>query len=230
MIFSLIIPCFNEAKNIPLVLDSCNFIKSSDQIEVILVDNGSTDDTQEIFTKLLPDYPFCKSVRVENNNGYGSGILAGLKVAKGETLGWTHADMQTNPKDILKGLILFEEDSENIFIKGRRIERPLSDSIFTLGMSIFESMLLHKPMYDINAQPTMFTRSLYNSWINPPNDFSLDLFAYYTALKQGYNIKRFQVRFGDRANGISNWNLNWKSKLKFINRTIRYSLKLKKQL
>ena len=70
MIFSLVIPCFNEAKNIPLVLESCNFIKTLDKIELILVDNGSTDDTQEVFTKLLPNYPFCKSVRVENNIAY----------------------------------------------------------------------------------------------------------------------------------------------------------------
>ena len=230
MIFSLVIPCFNEAKNIPLVLESCNFIKTLDKIELILVDNGSTDDTQEVFTKLLPNYPFCKSVRVENNIGYGNGILAGLAVANGEILGWTHADMQTDPKDILKGLKLFEKNSKKFFIKGRRVERPFGDNIFTFGMSVFESILLLKPMYDINAQPTMFSRSLYNNWKNPPSDFSLDLYAYYSALKQGYIVRRFQVKFGDRAHGLSNWNINWKSKLKFIVRTIKYSIKLKKQL
>ena len=59
-------------------------------------------------------------VSVKNNKGYGHGILAGLKVAKGEIIGWTHADLQTDPIDVLKGLDLFHNspNPEFLFIKG----------------------------------------------------------------------------------------------------------------
>lgn len=228
MRFSLIIPCFNEGKNIPILLEKCKFIKDYENIELILVDNGSTDHTQMIIKQYINEMPYCKLVCIENNLGYGYGILSGLAEAKGEILGWTHADLQTDPRDILKGLELFNRDESLHFVKGRRVNRPLKDAVFTVGMSIFESLLLFKPLFDINAQPTMFKRDLYNQLINPPFDFSLDLYLYYNALKMGYYPKKFDVNFGERAHGISNWNVNWTSKLKFIERTIKYSLKLKK--
>ena len=97
-------------------------------------------------------------------------------------------------------------------------------------MSIFESILLLKPMNDINAQPTMLSRELYGKWKNPPHDFSLDLYAYYIALLMNYKVKRFRVVFGERAFGHSSWNINLSSKYKFIARTIKYSLQLKKHI
>ena len=94
-------------------------------------------------------------------------------------------------------------------------------------MSAFETILLQKPLWDINAQPTLFHRSFFETWSNPPHDFSLDLYAYYQANLAGLNIQRFPVLFGDRAHGISHWNINWSSKLKFIQRTVKFSLNLR---
>ncbi|HEN3617881.1 TPA: glycosyltransferase family 2 protein [Yersinia enterocolitica] len=230
MKFSLIIPCYNEAANLPLLLDRCKTITHNPDIEIILVDNGSTDRSPEVLQQLLPQYSGCRSVRVENNQGYGFGILAGLKAAKGDILGWTHADMQTDPQDFLHGLTLFEQNGVDIFVKGKRYGRPWSDVLFTVGMSIFETLLLGKAMWDINAQPTLFSRSFFETWRDPPHDFSLDLYVYYQAKISGLTIHRFPVKFGERANGISHWNVNWTAKKKFITRTVEFSLQLKKIL
>ncbi|MFP3686180.1 glycosyltransferase, partial [Bacillus sp. SIMBA_026] len=85
-----------------------------------------------------------RTVRVEKNQGYGFGILSGLRAAEGRILAWTHADMQTDPADALKGLALFEQaaDPERLFVKGKRHGRPLGDVAFTVGMSAFETLLL----------------------------------------------------------------------------------------
>ena len=197
---------------------------------MVLVDNGSTDDTQEVLLDLLPRYTGCRSIRVEKNQGYGFGIIAGLNSAKGEILGWTHADMQTDPVDSLRGLELFDQHGLGILVKGRRFGRPLTDVLFTIGMSVFETLLLRKPMWDINAQPTIFTRDFYETWNNAPSDFSLDLYAYYQAQISKLKVKRFPVRFGERAHGVSHWNVNWEAKRKFITRTIAFSLELRKNL
>ena len=230
MKFSLIIPCYNEAANLPLLLERCKALAAKSEVEVILVDNGSTDSTPQVLCTLLPSYPGCRTVRVEKNQGYGFGILSGLRAAKGEILGWTHADMQTDPQDALSGLELFEKHGKDIFVKGRRNGRPLADVIFTIGMSLFETLLLAKPMWDINAQPTMFHHKFFESWNSPPDDFSLDLYAYYQAQTQGLKVYRFPVEFGERANGVSHWNVNWAAKWKFIRRTIDFSLQLKKKI
>jgi len=230
MRFSLVIPCYNEASNLPLLLERCKKLADRPDVEVILVDNGSTDTTVEVLKILLPKYPGCRSIRVENNQGYGFGILSGLRAAEGQILGWTHADMQTDPQDALWGLDLFEKHGDNIFVKGRRYGRPFMDVVFTVGMSLFETLLLARPMWDINAQPTMFSRSFFETLTTPPDDFSLDLYVYYKAQTSDLNVHRFSVRFGERAYGVSHWNVNWASKRKFIRRTLDFSLQLKRKI
>jgi glycosyltransferase involved in cell wall biosynthesis len=230
MKFSLVIPCYNEAANLPLLLERCKDLAGRSDVEVILVDNGSTDSTAEVLGNLLPKYPGCRIIRVEKNQGYGFGILSGLKAAKGEIMGWTHADLQTDPQDALYGLELFGKHGDEIFVKGRRYGRPFMDVLFTLGMSIFETILLTRPMWDINAQPTLFSRNFFESWANPPDDFSLDLYAYYQAQRVRLKVYRFPVKFGSRAHGVSHWNVNWAAKRKFILRTVEFSLQLKKKI
>jgi len=233
MNLSLVIPCYNEAKNLPLLLPRCAELTAAvSGAEVILVDNGSCDETPEVLAELLSQFPGCRSVRVEVNQGYGFGILSGLAAATGDILSWTHADMQTNPSDVAKGFALFAEapQPENLFVKGRRYGRPLADVIFTHGMSLFETLLLSHALFDINAQPTMFHRAFFKTWQRPPHDFSLDLFAYYSAKRAGLALRRFPVQFGARAHGASHWNVNWRGKLKFIRRTLDYSFRLRREL
>ena len=227
---SLVIPCYNESKNLPLLLERCSLIANPEEVEVIIVDNGSNDSTQEVLQNILKNYPGCRSVRIEVNQGYGFGIMTGLKSAKGELMGWTHADLQTDPKDVLDALKFFNKSEDLIFCKGRRFGRPILDVLFTISMSFFETILLGKLMWDINAQPTIFSRHFFEKWQNPLNDFSLDLYAYYMAKKFKLKVCRFPVKFGERAYGISHWNIDWKSKWNFIKRTISYSINLRRNV
>ena len=74
MQLSIIIPCFNEEKNIPFILQSFQNVIKKEDMEVILVNNGSTDKTAELLEQLLPNYPFARTVLVPVNQGYGYGI------------------------------------------------------------------------------------------------------------------------------------------------------------
>lgn len=232
MKLSIVIPCFNEEKNIPLIVSRFSQVIKRNDIEVILVDNGSTDSTEDIIRKYLLEYPFLRTVQVEINRGYGFGILSGLKVARGEYIGWTHADMQTDPYDVIKGLNIIEKSSQptRVFVKGNRQARPLFDKLFTWGMGIFESMYLGVSLNDINAQPNLFHCSFFKLWEDPPYDFSLDLYAFYMARKYNLEVIRFPVFFTQRIHGHSHWNIGLRGKWKFIKRTLDFSFILKKKL
>lgn len=230
MKLSLVIPCYNEAANLPALMKRCAEVAAVTKVEVILVDNGSTDNSPQVLRDLLPQHSGCRSVRVEQNQGYGFGILSGLRAATGDVLAWTHADMQTDPMDAVRGLQFFERHGLNIFVKGRRYGRPLADVAFTVGMSAFETVLLKQLLWDINAQPTMFSRAFFQTWDKAPHDFSLDLYVYYQARKAGLSVHRFPVHFGERLHGVSHWNINWAAKRKFIKRTMDFSLQLRKSL
>jgi polyisoprenyl-phosphate glycosyltransferase len=229
--FSLVIPCYNEAKSLPSVIETCQAL-IADNIEIILVDNGSNDNTPEILAPFEENTAGLRSVRISENTGYGNGILGGLKIANGDVLGWTHADLQTDPADAITAYELYKTspNPQNLFVKGARTGRPLTDRVFTAGMSIFETIFMRKKMWDINAQPTLFPRSLYTAWQKPPSDFSLDLFAYYQAKAHQLEIQRIPVYFGPRAFGESHWNTGMVSRMRFIRRTLVYSWHLRKNL
>ena len=232
MRLSIIIPCYNEAENIPLILQKFAECISGEDMEVVLVNNGSTDNSAEVLTNLLSKYKFARTVLVPVNQGYGYGILQGLKSANSDFIGWTHADMQTDPADVVKAYHVLESEDWNqrIFVKGNRKGRSLFDQFFTSGMSFFETLYLGKRLYDINAQPNIFSRMFFESWQNPPNDFSLDLYALYMARLAKLVLRRIPVQFPPRVHGESHWNNGTlKAKWKFIKRTLDFSKKLKKE-
>lgn len=232
MKLSVVVPCYNEARNIPLILKGFDKVILRNDIEVVLVNNGSTDDSNKIFEALLPKYAFARLVNVVENKGYGFGILSGLEQASGRYIGWTHADMQTDPKDVIKALEIIEngKENENVYVKGDRKGRPFFDQFFTSGMSFFETIYMGEKLHDINAQPNIFHRDFFASWENPPHDFALDLYVLYMAKKQKMKIIRFDVLFPERIHGTSSWNTGFAAKKKFIKRTLDFSAKLKKSL
>lgn len=232
MKMTIVVPCYNEAENIPLILNRFNEVIKDNAISVILVNNGSTDNSAQVLEEMLPRYPFARTVLVPVNQGYGYGIIQGLKEAEGDYIGWTHADMQTDPYDVVKAYRIAKKyHGEEIFIKGKRKGRPAFDEFFTKGMSAFESIYFGMQLNDINAQPNVFPKRFFDMWQEPPYDFSLDLYALYMAKKSGLRVIRFPVIFPERIHGESKWNNEgFKSKWKFIKRTLSFSLQLKKKM
>ena len=230
---SVVIPCYNEGKNIDLVVNRFLMVNPNNtNVELILIDNGSTDNSHKIISNYAKKYSFIKLVHVDKNIGYGNGVWQGLKNSKGEYLCWTHADMQTDLADTIKAydIAIEQKNSKKCFVKGNRKKRPLFDNFFALGMSIFETIMLGKILYDINAQPNLFHRSFLNNIKNPPMDFSFDLYLYYLAKKFNYKIIRFPVLFQKRIHGESHWSATINGKWKFIKRTMNFTFKLKRKL
>ena len=101
MKLSIVIPCYNESDSIKLLINKLESILNKD-IEVILVDNGSNDQTSETIESIkFPEN--IEVLKLKENLGYGNGIIQGLKQTKGEIVSWTHADLQTDPNDVIKG-------------------------------------------------------------------------------------------------------------------------------
>lgn len=228
---SIIIPCHNEAKNIPRLLQRVRELYREGLFELILVDNGSTDKTPSFLSGLKKEeYPFLKIVE-EKRLGYGRAILTGFSCATSDILAWTHADLQTDPEDVLRAYDIYWKGDGKRVVKGRRSGRSFLDWLFTIGMSVVSSMVLGKVLHDVNAQPKLFGRDLYDLLIkNPPFDFSLDLYWMYLAKLHGYNILEIPVVFGKRRYGESKSAPNLKGKLKTSWRTFFYIFNLRRAL
>ncbi len=224
--FSIIIPCYNEASNIPEIISQIEILCNQQSFEFIFVNNGSTDESEEILSSTLSEN--IKVIHLPQNAGYGGGIKAGIQQARGQFIGWIHADLQYSLIDSLSSLGFFTKNFA--FIKGKRRGRKRIQSILTLIMSLFESLLFRCNLNDINAQPTVFHRDLLQHASNMPDDFSIDLYTYLMARKFGFSICRFEVIFAERKHGKSSWNTGVKSVFRMSTRTIRYSLSLRRSI
>ncbi len=219
----IVIPCYNEGSGLIKLIERCQSCLDP-RVTYLLVNNGSTDNTKQILNQqALPSN--VKVLNLEKNKGYGFGIIQGLKLLETDFIGWTHADLQTDPADVLLFLPCIDEGAD--FMKGKREDRPLVDRFFTAGMSLIVSLLFGRALKDINAQPTIFKRSLMDHWENPPNDFSLDLYIYLIAVKTNFVIKRKSVAFGPRKWGNSHWNNSFFARLNFVRRTLVFAIKLR---
>lgn len=222
--YSLVIPCYNEGRSLLALVAEIKSLVFREDIEFILVDNGSTDDTNDLMRSLSSRNII--KVRLLNNVGYGGGIKAGLVKARGNFLGWIHADLQYSLSEVISNLNEIPLGSE--YIKGKRRGRSMFQNFISLNMSVFESIIFKRILYDINAQPTIFHRDLYKNLIDLPNDFSIDLYSYVIAKKTGAKISRFELNLLKRRYGQSTWNTGFKSLLTMSLKTLKYSVTLRR--
>ncbi|SFB83551.1 Glycosyl transferase family 2 [Brevinema andersonii] len=221
---SIIIPCYNEEENLPdLVSKLMQMVeKAPYSIEVILVDNGSTDNTVEVMQELLAELPI-RTVCVPQNKGYGYGILQGLDAASGSVLAITHADMQTDPHMILRAYDLYRQhNNPYILVKGKRCNRPWVERFFTLGMQWYVNFKLKTSLSDISAQPKVFSKQFYLEIRDDlPYDFTLDLYLLYCAFCKG-QIMTVDVPYLPRQYGIAKGGSgSWKSRINLCHLMIR---------
>lgn len=222
---SVIVPCYNEEKNLPLLVKHFSKALSGIRGELVLVNNGSTDNSQLVIDKLMKKYRFIRCVVIKKNIGYGHGILMGLKNAKGNVLAYTHADLQCNPLDVRRAYEIFSNQKDRkILVKGNRKGRF---SVLTTGFHALAMMLFLKKFDDINGQPKVFHKNLLKEFRKPPLGFQLDFYIQHRALENGYAVISIPVKFGVRRYGYSKWATSLPAKAKNVSRFFGYMVKLR---
>jgi len=228
-LITLVIPCYNELESLPTLVSKIQ--NSNNNINFLIVDNGSTDGTKKYLKKL--ETTLNKKIRIhyiDVNEGYGHGIFTGLKNCDTQFLGWIHGDLQFDFDSLEKAYtyIYQNKESTNILYKGIRIGRGFIDRFFSLFMGIIASAVLGHKFYEINAQPTIFSKELINEIKDPPKDFSFDTYIFWLAKKHKYSFKRDSYLFPKREFGTSKWDIGLYSKISFSIQLFKYFLKLRK--
>ena len=211
MNFSLIIPCYNEARNIPILIKKYSTFLKTKNSELILIDNGSKDETNRVFKK-LKKYKNIRTYKVKKNIGFGFGLKKGMQKAKGRYIICSHADLEVDPRDILKSIKIFNKKNfsfnKKIFIKGNRINKrknhwSINDILFSYALTFFSVILFRRNLYDIHGQPVLFNKKMLKEISYLPNDFSIDLAFYAHAKNRNYTIIRFPVNFNKKKDTLA---------------------------
>ncbi|MBY0385514.1 glycosyltransferase family 2 protein [bacterium] len=229
--FELVIPAFNEEKNIPALIDrvvaaAAAFNMTGKDFSLLLVENGSKDNSYKVMQDTVAQRGLAdmvKIVQVKVNQGYGFGIVSGLRESSAPVVGWTHADLQCDPANAFVAYKLYEvQQSQNILVKGVRLKRSAKDQVVSRVFETFARIILGLKVYELNAQPKVFPSKLLAEMKQPPDTFALDLYLLYCAQKQGLEVLTFNVFFPPRIHGVSNWAANFLGRYKTILGMIRY--------
>lgn len=139
---SLIIPVYNEAKNLPILYDSIQeTLKANKSIwEVIFVDDGSRDNSFDVLKSLVEKDPeHVRVVAFRRNFGQTAAITAGIDYAHGETIVLLDADLQNDPADI--PMLLAKLDEGYDLVSGWRKDRKDNRLTRTIPSNIANGLI-----------------------------------------------------------------------------------------
>ena len=144
VIVSLVVPAFNESKRLPqslpallVALDKFNF-----RCEIVLVDDGSGDDTFDVAESHLADHPDVQLLKLPWNCGKGAAVRAGVNAANGAQIVFLDADLASDMADLPRLLALLED--ADIALGSRTLPSSLVEGRSTarnVGGALYRSLV-----------------------------------------------------------------------------------------
>jgi glycosyltransferase involved in cell wall biosynthesis len=153
---SVLVPAKDEAENLPLFLEqaAAAFQASPHRYELIVIDDGSIDDSWSVLQQLSAQYPFLRSVRHTVRRGIADALRTGYLHSRGSVLVFYPADLQYRPEDIprlIAPILAGESDMvagykegkyEKAFVSG--IYNRLSRSLFKVAVRDLNSVKAYR--------------------------------------------------------------------------------------
>ena len=98
MKISIVVPCYNEEKTVPLFFDEVEKFKDGHEFEYLFIDDGSSDGTLQAIKALARKYEYVRFVSFSRNFGKEAALYAGLQASTGELITVMDVDLQDPPE------------------------------------------------------------------------------------------------------------------------------------
>ena len=181
--FSVLIPAYNEEKNIILTITETIkvFEDFKKDYEIIVIDDGSTDNTCNLVKKNLPN--FNNKVKLEScspNKGKGYALKYGFNFASGDYVLFLDADLDLHPSQLVNLYNLMMEKNADVVIgsklnKSSSLNYPAIRKFLSKGYYIFIKVLFHLPLKDTQTGLKLFK---YEVLKNSINKLKVDKYAF----------------------------------------------------
>lgn len=150
MELSLVVPFFNEEESLPELIQWIDRVCSKMKVdfEVVVVDDGSTDDSWKIVKELKTEYGFLKGLRFRRNYGKSAALNKGFEVVQGEVVITLDADLQDSPDEIPDLYRLIQEDGYDLVSGWKKkrhdpLNKTLPSKLFNRTARIISGIKLH---------------------------------------------------------------------------------------
>jgi dolichol-phosphate mannosyltransferase len=201
MIFSIIIPIYNESENIrDLILEIENNL-TYDNYEIIVVNDCSTDNTIKILNKIISSK--IKIINLKKRSGQSYAILSGIKNSESSTIITIDGDGQNDPKDIQNLLDIYNNSNYSL-VGGLRLLRK-DNFIKKISSNLankFRMFVLNDNCIDTGCGLKIFDKQIFLSF-----EFFNGIHRFLPALYKGYGFNTFftTVNHRPRIKGISKY-------------------------
>ncbi|HEY3112220.1 MAG TPA: glycosyltransferase family 2 protein [Gemmatimonadaceae bacterium] len=140
---SILVPAKDEAENLPLFIEQARaaFASAPQRYEVIVIDDGSVDDSWNVLQELASKYPFLRSVRHAVPRGIADALRTGYLHSRGSILVFYPADLQYKPEDIprlVAPIVSGESDIVTGYKEGKYEKAFVSGIYNKLSRSLFK--------------------------------------------------------------------------------------------
>jgi glycosyltransferase involved in cell wall biosynthesis len=203
---SIIIPAYNEATILPVTLECLRtFLRAQTfTAEVIIVDDGSNDNTSALITEWRLSFDAIRVLRNSTNQGKGASIRRGVLASRGENVFVTDADLPGRPEDILRLLQALREGA-TIAIASR----PPAPMRSAPSRSRFLASVAYRAMVRaVLSLPLRDTQCGFKAFVRKPvlpvfealqlGGFSFDAEFLYAAWKRGLVIREIDFEVVER--------------------------------
>lgn len=205
---SIIIPAYNEAETIDRLAQQ--IIELYPQAEIIVIDDGSTDDTHGIASRagaVVYRHPY--------NIGNGAAVKSGIRVASGEILVFMDADGQHDPADIQRMLSFFPDYDMVVGARSLRSQASFGRAFGNKIFNLLASYVAKFPVQDLTSGFRAVKADLARSFTYLlPNSYSYPTTITLGVLRSGRSLKYMPIDACKRKQGHS--------KIKFFRDGIRF--------
>lgn len=203
MILSIIITCFNEARTIKNVIEKLEALDLPVQKEIIIVDDCSTDGSQNILKFWENKY---KIVYHQKNQGKGAALRSGVREATGDLVVFQDADLELDPSDLKNFIPPLLENKADMILGSRFLGRKgnyfnksyLKYYLANKLITWFFNLLFFSRLTDVNCGYKMFKAEVLRSISLAANSFEIEVEILAKVLKKGYYIQEVPVSYMPR--------------------------------
>jgi glycosyltransferase involved in cell wall biosynthesis len=219
---SVLVPCFNEADTVTTAIEQISALRDKLDLEIVVVDDGSTDGSFEKVSKLAG----IKTKKHTVNRGKGAAILTAAGLATGDVFVIQDADLEYDAGAIptIVGPILAGKVD---VVYGSRFKGDIEDMSFShlIGnkvLSYFTSLLCGAVITDMMTCQKAFRASVFRGLNLKPSRFEFELDVTVEALRRGYSILEVPIPYEKRKFGEAK--IDWWDGVKTMLKLFRYRL------
>lgn len=200
---TIVLPAYNEEESLPEALEQCGELirhLPELQVEVVVVDDGSTDGTGPMLKESALTRPWLRIITHPANRGYGAALKTGFAAANGKLIFYTDSDNQFDILELREILPLIEGAD---LVAGFRVYRfdPLTRLVVSWVYNRLVRVLFRVPVRDVDCSFKLLRGERLDRLVLMSDDFFIDTEIVARARKWNWRIKEVGVRHYPRRKG-----------------------------